>query len=376
MIGVNRSATVEIEMDEFCGALAAHDLQPLWKMAARLMPKTPRPVTIPWLWKWDDVLPLAEQAGRLITIERGGERRVLAFANPGLGGLPFSTSTLWGAYQYLGPGEHAPAHRHSSSAVRFVLTGSGVYTTVNGDACAMEPGDLVLTPNWNWHDHNSTSDQPMVWFDGLDLPLATTLDAIFFEPHPLESQPVDGHNLSEQLFSGLGLREMGAAPSTGYSPLLRYKRADTDRALSALHKRRGSLHVSLEYTDPLTGGPAVPTFASEMHRVYPGGRTATKRKTGSSVYVVFAGRGRSVINGETFEWGKGDVFVTPSWAAVDHEADEAADLFAVSDRPVLAGLHLYREEELATRQAITGVFSAEARLGAAPMQVTSAEPAR
>jgi gentisate 1,2-dioxygenase len=93
-----------------------------------------------------------------------------------------------------------------------------------------------------------------------------------------------------------------------------------------------------------------------MHRLYPGERTATKRKTGSSVYVVFQGRGCSVINGVRFEWGSGDVFVTPSWASVDHQVDEQADLFAVSDRPVLQALYLYREEVLTEHQQISATF--------------------
>ncbi len=113
---------------------------------------------------------------------------------------------------------------------------------------------------------------------------------------------------------------------------------------------------SLEFVNPLTGGPAVSTFACEMYRMHPGVRTPSKRKVGSSVYVVYQGNGRSVINGVLFEWGPGDTFVTPSWASVDHEAFERADLFAISDRPVLHGLHLYREEELAERQEITGTF--------------------
>lgn len=39
------------------------------------------------------------------------------------------------------------------------------------------------------------------------------------------------------------------------------------------------------------------------------------------------------------------MFVTPSWAAVDHEADDDADLFVVSDRPALEALGLDRTEE-------------------------------
>jgi gentisate 1,2-dioxygenase len=355
-IDISHTHTVEVGYDEFCGALAAHGLKPLWKIAKQLMPEVPLSTTEAWLWKWDDILPLAKRAGELITIERGGDRRVLALANPGLKGLPFTSTTLWGALQYLGPRESAPAHRHTPSAIRFVLSGSGVYTTVNGDACDMEPGDLILTPNWNWHDHNNQSDEPMVWFDGLDLPLLTTLESIFFENHRDHLQPVEGHNQSELGFTGVGLREMGVNAPITHSPLLRYRWGETERALEALHRKRGGPMSSLEFVNPLTGSPVVRTFACELHRIYPGERTSTRHKTGSSVYVVFQGAGCSVINGVRFEWGPGDIFVTPSWASVDHKASERADLFAISDRPVLQALHLYREEELAKRPEITGTF--------------------
>jgi gentisate 1,2-dioxygenase len=355
-IDINHAHTVEVGYDEFCGALAAHDLQPLWKIARQLMPEIPLSTTEAWLWKWDHILPLAIRAGELITIERGGDRRVLALANPGLKGLPFTSTTLWGALQYLGPNESAPAHRHTPSAIRFVLSGTGVYTTVNGDACDMEAGDLILTPNWNWHDHNNQSDKPMVWFDGLDLPLLTTLESIFFENHPDQLQPVEGHNRSEQGFAGVGLHELGVGSPVAHSPLLRYRWEETERTLEALHQARGGPMSSLEFVNPLTGSPVVSTFACEMHRVYPGERTTTRRKTGSSVYVVFQGTGCSVINGIRFEWCAGDIFVTPSWASVDHESSERADLFAISDRPVLQALHLFREEELAERPEISGAF--------------------
>ena len=183
------------------------------------------------------------------------------------------------------------------------------------------------------------------------------MESVFFENHPDQLQSVDGHNLSEQEFVGVGLREMGASSPVAHSPLLRYRWSETERTLEALHRTHGSPMVSLEFVNPLTGGPAVSTFACEMHRLYAGTRTHTKRKTGSSVYVVFQGTGYSVINGVRFEWGPGDIFVTPSWASVDHESFERADLFAISDRPVLQALHLYREEELAKHQEIVGTFA-------------------
>jgi len=351
-----RSAhTVEVGYDEFCGALAAHDLQALWNLQRQLMPDVPLPNTRAWLWKWETIFPLAKRAGELITIDRGGDRRVLALANPGLQGLPFTSSTLWGAIQYLGPGESAPAHRHTPSAIRFVMTGSGVHTTVDGDACTMEPGDLILTPNWNWHDHNNEGSEPMVWFDGLDLPLMATLEAVFFENHPDRRQPIAGRDLSELEFAGPGLRELGRATGR-HSPLLRYSWETTDRALAALHRRRGGPSVSLEYTDPTTGGPPIPTFGCEMHRIFAGAATVPLRKTGSSVFVVLHGRGTTLIDSEAFRWGPGDIFVIPSWAAVEHRAEEQADLFAVTDAHVLKMLNVYREEPLNEPQELRSEF--------------------
>src|SRR5258706_15673171 len=143
----------------------------------------------------------------------------------------------------------------------------------------------------------------MVCFDGLDLPLLTTLESIFFENHPDQCQPGDGDNRSEQGFAGVGLREMGISSPIARSPLLRYRWGETERTLEALHRARGGPMVSLEFVNPLTGTPAVSTFACESDPLYPGARPPTKRKTGSSVYVVFQGSGLSVINGVRFEWG-------------------------------------------------------------------------
>jgi gentisate 1,2-dioxygenase len=355
-IDLSASHTVEVGYDEFCGALAARDLRALWSLQAQLMPDVPLPSTQPWLWKWDTILPLAKRAGEIITLERGGDRRVLAFANPGLGGLPFTSSTLWGAIQYLGPNESAPAHRHTPSAIRFVMVGSGAYTTVEGDACEMEPGDLILTPRWNWHDHNNRGGEPLVWFDGLDLPLLTTLESIFFENHPQQVQAVEGHNLSQHLYSSPGLAATDASAPVGHSPLLRYPWKQIDRLLDALVETQAEPMVTVEYRNPLTGEPIVPTFTCEMHRLSPGRRTQTRRRTGSTVWVVFRGRGRTVINSTAFEWSAGDVFVTTSWAAVDHESFDRSDLFAISDRPVLEAFHLYRVETLEDAQPVVETF--------------------
>jgi gentisate 1,2-dioxygenase len=345
-------------VDELYAALAAHDLQPLWTQGRDLMPFHPEPATRAWLWRWHTLRALAESAGELIAIDRGGDRRVLSLSNPGLKGRPFATSTLWGAVQYLGPHESAPAHRHTPGAIRFVLEGDGVWTTVNGDACDMHPGDLVLTPSWNWHDHSNETGRPMIWFDGLDLPTAAALDAIFYEDYPGElRQPVhQAHNASERTFGGRATVPLGTRVATPHSPLLVYRWADTDTALSALLQQEEKAMVSVEFVNPTSGEPALPTLGCEMHRLRSAARTPGQRKVGSSIFVVFRGAGSSVINGERFDWGRGDMFVAPSWALVEHEAEEPTDLFALSDRPVLQRLGLYREETVPQPQSVLHTF--------------------
>jgi len=114
-------------------------------------------------------------------VGRGGERRAIALANPGLNGRPFATPTLWAAIQYLMPGENAPEHRHTQHAFRFVLEGEGVWTVVGGDPVAMRRGDFLPQAGWNWHAHHNATAAPMAWIDGLDIPFQYVTEAQFFE---------------------------------------------------------------------------------------------------------------------------------------------------------------------------------------------------
>ncbi len=347
---------VDARLDAFYADLASVDLQPLWTQTKSLMPAAPEPAAQPWLWQGETLRALATTARDLITIERGGERRVLALANPGLGGMPFATPTLWGAIQALGPHESAPAHRHTAAAIRFVLEGDGVWTTVDGDACRMHPGDLVLTPAWTFHDHTNGGDEPMLWFDGLDLPLANALDAVFYENHPELNQPLLGYDLSEARYATAGRAPRDRTRAGDHSPLLVYRWAESDAMLGAMIEAGGRPMASIEFTDPTTGRPALPTMTCALHRVVPGRRSVSRRKSGSSIFVVYRGSGRSVIAGQEFEWATGDMFVVPSWCTVDHETEVESDLFEVSDEATFRALRLFREETLPTNQEITDTF--------------------
>lgn len=340
---------VEDELAVLLRAIDRAQLQPLWTQKAELLTPEPAVSAVAWLWPADELHRLAAEAGRLVGIDRGGDRRVLAMANPGLGGLPYTTRTLWGAVQFLGPHEQAPAHRHTPGAIRFVLEGSGVWTLVNGDACSMSAGDLVLTPSWNWHEHRNERDTPMLWFDGLDLPMVEFLDAVFFEPGPddvADYQPAP-RSASEAIFGRPGLRPDGVTAGPDHSPLLAYRWADTDATLTALRDRDpDAASVSLTFVDPRTGADALPTVRCSMTRLAAGRRTPTTRRVGSSIIACFRGGGRTVIDGRAYDWRAGDIIAVPSWRAVDHEADVDSDLFVFSDAPVIEALRLHRSKVL------------------------------
>ncbi|MGH3662113.1 MAG: cupin domain-containing protein [Micromonosporaceae bacterium] len=341
-------------LDAFYGELAETDLQPLWKQSG-LMPSQPPIADQPHVWRWKTLRRLAESSGDLVPIDRGGDRRVLALCNPGLGGAPYATQTLWGAVQYLGPGEVAPAHHHSPGALRFVLEGEGVWTLVNGDPVAMRPGDLVLTPSWAWHEHHNPGQTPMLWFDGLDIPMVRALDAVFYEdgPDEMTNRAVDSVSGSERRYGAApGIVPVGQRREAPHSPLLAYRWRDVDRALTETLRADGGHHTAIRYSDPTSGRDVMPTLRCEMHRVLPGARTPTTRRAGSSVWVTFRGAARAVIAGQRFQLQAGDMVAAPSWAPFDLEADEPADLFCLSDAPVLEALGLRRTVVLDTHQEV------------------------
>lgn len=351
----------EIELDE---SMRAAHLTPLWKLESEIMPLSPQPKTQAWLWRWDELYGIAARAGELVGVERGGDRRAIALSNPGLGGLPYATPTLWAAVQWLNGREVAPAHRHTSQAIRLIVDGAGSYSTVEGDKVFLERGDLVLTPPWMWHDHGSESAERAIWVDALDIPLNNYLDASFFEPHTAESQEITEQLNGTVLKYGVGqMRPSWEPRATEYPPLSAYKWADTERALENLAQADADPFddVSLEYINPHTGGPVMRTFGCRMQMLRPGTHTRAHRHTGTTVYLAFEGAGATIIDGVRFDWSQGDMFVLPSWAAHEHlngSSSERALLFSVHDTPLLEAVDKFRVQALgaAGRQTVTSEF--------------------
>ncbi len=328
-------------------------LVPLWTEIGDLMPPAPMSAAVPHLWSWRNLLPMARQAGALVPVGRGGERRAIALANPGLNGRPFATPTLWAAIQYLNPREDAPVHRHTQHAFRFVVEGEGVWTVVNGDPVAMRRGDFLPQAGWNWHGHHNISDEPMAWIDGLDIPFQHYMDMTFFEfgPDEVETREAPDLSRSERLWGHPGLRPVTqVAPSTA-TPLLAYRWEHTDRALAeqlALEAEGHPVtqepgHAAVRYVNPATGGDVMPTIRAEFHRLAPDTRTATRREVGSSVFLVFEGEGTVRVGDVSWAVARGDLFVVPSWQPLTTETEHGMDLFRFSDTPIMERLDHYRE---------------------------------
>jgi gentisate 1,2-dioxygenase len=353
------------QLEELYRGFEQELLVPLWTEIGDLMPSHPRSRAVPHRWRWDSLVALAEQAGHLVPVGRGGERRAIALANPGLGGRPFATPTLWAAIQYLMPGEDAPEHRHTQHAFRFVVEGSGVWTVVGGDPVPMNRGDFLPQAGWNWHAHHNATDRPMAWIDGLDIPFQYLTDSQFFEFGRDEISDAERttpeRSRSERLWGHPGLRPLGVRHATPGSPLLSYKWEHTDRALAdqLLLEKQGHGgtvepgHAAVRFTNPVDGTDVLPTLRAEFHRVARGAEIAPVRETGSSVYQVFDGSGTVFVGDHSWTVARGDLFVVPSWqpfaakseaGATDSDSG-ALDLFRFTDAPVFEALRLDRTQK-------------------------------
>lgn len=312
------------ELATYCARLQKAGLDAPWSRPGPLIPPKPS-ATQPRLWRWRDIEPLLRESSGFLTPHRGAERRVLRLQNPG---VPERTAahSLVVAVQYLLPGEVAPAHRHSPTAIRFMLHGEGAYTTVDGQKCVMRPGDLVVTPSLAWHDHGNSGSAPVMWMDVLDWQVVRFLENLTYEAYPDDRQ-AETHPPGRDIFHPW---------SEAYPALLHRAEREPDPFDDIL----------LEYTDPSTGRSLRPTIGCYLQLLRPGVRTRAHRETSCAVYHVVRGRGLTTVDKETFEWKSGDFFVVPPLARHAHANvdGEPALLFSAQDVPLLKALHLYRME--------------------------------
>ena len=333
------------ELQEFYTRLPEKGLAPLWTRLESLVTPRPSGQCRPALWKYEKVRPLIMESGGLITAVQA-ERRVLILENPGMPNESRITNTLYAGFQLIMPGEIAPAHRHTQSALRFIVEGEGAYTAVDGEKTIMHEGDFVITPSWTWHDHGNESDNPMVWLDGLDIPLIQMLDVSFAEKYSDKVFPQSRPSGDALARYGSGMLPVDYCDASSTSPVFNYPYDRTREALEKMHNA-GQLDdchgIKMRYVNPVSGDYAMPTMATHMQLLPKAFETMPYCSTDATVFSVVEGSGRSTAGGTTLHWSKRDTFIVPGWNNVQHHADSEAVLFSFSDRPVQEKLGLWRE---------------------------------
>jgi gentisate 1,2-dioxygenase len=329
-----------MKLEELDSELAAHHLSGFWRTRVPMHKSE-----APYLWQWEPVLDGLLKASETIGIEQA-ERRAIRLVNPHMP-MNATSHTLQVTFSIVNPGEIARAHRHNMAAIRFVVQGHGAYTAVAGEKFYMDEGDLILTPNWTWHEHHNESEDAIIWLDGLDGPLIQSLNILFFEESPLGEQPItraNGESLSRLGFARRPKNDENYQRGVPF----RYAWNDTHAALRALGDGDRDPHDGriLRYINPASGGFTYPTMSCEVQLLKVKETTRSHRHTSTAIYHVFRGEGRTRVGEGYLEWKKGDSFVIPLWQWHAHEnvANDEAVLFSISDRPVIEALQLYREE--------------------------------
>ncbi len=341
------ASSTEAERKEFYGRLAPQNLAPLWEVLRGLLPNEPKSKAAPHRWRYADVRPLLMESGDLLTAKEA-ERRVLVLENPAMPGMSRATATMYAGLQLIMPGETAPAHRHTPSALRFMLEGEGAFTAVGGERTPMRRGDFIITPSWAYHDHGNEGSAPCAWLDGLDLPLVAFFEAGFNEHYNDERQSIvrpEGDSLAR-----FGSGMLPLKPESRYgltTPIFNYPYARTREALLAAAKGQApDAHeaVTLRYANPLDGGWAMPTMAAWMTFVPKGFQTQPMRSTDGIVMALAEGALTASVGDRSFDLAPSDVAVAPGWSWRSWTAAEDSFLFCFSDRVAQEKLGLWREE--------------------------------
>ena len=320
----------------------------------------------PHLWKWAEISPYLDEIAALAKAAdvppiEFADRQQFLLTNPGLGGRLQIAASMRCAVSIYNSGDLAPAHLHSPNASRTILSRNGGYTTIEGERCAAARGDLILTPNGTWHDHGNDAKEPVIWIDTLDWPLMEFLDVIWLDEDMPDAMragngrmqaPAAPAGYSRALYGTGGLRPAFATRGRGFgrdvSPCFHYRGADTREALDALRGEAGDAHegVTLEFVNPVTGGPVFPTLTYGAQLIRAGEETLPKRETSSTVYVAMSGRGETEVAGRTFQWEENDIFVVPNFLWRRHVAKGPGDavLYTMSDKPLLEKIGQYRAQ--------------------------------
>ncbi len=341
-------AAVVPERQSFYERMGSRAYAPLWEVLSRIAPPEPRPSSKAHLWAWPETREFLMEAGQLLTAEEA-VRRALMLENPAFTDKAKVTTTLTAAVQLVLPGEVAPAHRHTQTAIRFVLESDGGFTTVAGERSTMAFGDFLITPSAAFHDHGNHGKGPLIFLDVLDSPINALFETGFSGRHNADQQAVVRREGDAMARFGSGLLPMDARSPYGLaSPVFNYPYARTRPALlDAAQGAAPDPHwgFTLRFANPVDGGWPTPALANWMTYLPPGFTTAPIRSTDAQLVVAAEGAGEAVSGDESLRFRDKDTFVLPNWTWRRITAGpQGCILFVTSDRAAQEKLGLWREE--------------------------------
>ncbi len=302
--------TLEELPQSYRDALTERNLVPLWPAMRSVLPyKVPTRDTSVTKWDYQSLRPLLMQAGELTPIEKA-ERRVLILANPGHGLENIqATPSIYLGMQLILPGETAPNHRHTPSAVRVIVEGEGAFTTVDGEPCKMERGDLILTPAGKWHEHTHEGDGPIVWLDVLDLPLIYRLNGSWaIEGELQNSDKVRDKSYSDYSAAGV-VPNINLARGSDNTPQLRYPWSKTRACLVEMAADHSDGLLSISYVNPETGRSIFPSIGFGAIMLRPGETQTLPKRTTPVIFHVLEGAGTMAVEGHPSTDGTPQGFV-------------------------------------------------------------------
>jgi gentisate 1,2-dioxygenase len=302
---------------------------------------------------------IQEQIARLLDADPG--RRTLALVNPDVGPGGGVSPGIDVSINVLRPGERTTPHRHTSTVISYVESGTG-FSVIGGRRIEWGPGDVFTTPPWTPHLHVAAEDsEPGVRFGFSDAPLLRRQGILIHESSDAEATPEPPPAGAWDPDAGLPI-EGTDVRILGYSELLkpawrpiaaqrwpaeaiREALAPMDNGDPEYHGRR----VILLF-DPLTGAAqgTVGGLLFFVGIIAAGEVHPPHRHTSVAVNYWTAGHGFSIAEGERLEWEAGDLQITPAWAAHGHanHGNETVWGVVAHDTPMLYNLDVLLWQEV------------------------------
>jgi gentisate 1,2-dioxygenase len=333
---------------DYRDALTKLNLVPLWpSLRGVLPPKIPTRQTRATHWPYATLREQLLKAGQYTPIEKA-ERRVLVLANPGHGLEKMQASAaMYLGMQLLLPGEWAPSHRHTPNAVRLVVEGEGAWTTVDGEQCQMARGDLILTPTGLWHEHGHDGDQPVIWLDVLDLPLAYYLETSY---HINGARQATRPGHGERSFGHGGLLPTPVFGRSGKRyPMLRYPWSTTRAALLAMAEDQpDQAHLQVTYVNPETGEDAENILGFYAAMLRPGQEVRWPARSPATVIHAIEGGVEVDVAEQHFVMDQADTCCAPGYTPItlrNRSRQTPCFLFLADESPLHRKLGWYETRD-------------------------------